>query len=77
MTPYTFTLDLCVFDPAHLHAAAVRRALEDGLTDEEVFEIIGHHSAPSIEGCISMLLDPGSLPGCNIDSSSAERLENF
>jgi hypothetical protein len=72
----TFTLDAEIIDVAQLYRAAVERAKADHApgeySDADIVDMLGEKSAPDISACVVMLLDPGSLPGCDIDGSSVE-----
>jgi hypothetical protein len=65
----TVTIDLRVRDVAAFRAAAVARALEDGLGMEEANGFL----ARPLSDCAVMLIDPGTGPaGSDILGSSAE-----
>lgn len=65
----TVTLDLHVWDVAEFRAAAVARALADGLSLEEA----NSYLASPLSDCAVMLVDPGTGPaGSDILGSSAE-----
>ncbi|ODT91257.1 MAG: hypothetical protein ABS82_15285 [Rhodanobacter sp. SCN 67-45] len=66
----TLTLDLRVWDAAEFRAAAVARALADGLGVEEANSFL----ARPLSDCAVMLIDPGTGPaGSDILGSSAEQ----
>lgn len=74
----TFTVALRVDDVQALHAAAFNHGTRvDGLDDDETLELIGPKAEPDAQACLVMLLDPGSLPGCTIESSVAEVRDNL
>ncbi len=65
----TVTLDLRVWDETAFRAAAVERALADGLNVEEANSVL----ARSLSDCAVMLIDPSMGPaGSDILGSSAE-----
>lgn len=65
----TVTLDLRVWDETAFRAAAVERALADGLDVEEANSFL----ARSLSDCAVMLIDPSTGPaGSDILGSSAE-----
>lgn len=66
---YAFSTLIQVFDPLQLLAAATERALADGADPDDLIDDEGN---PNTEACIIMLLDPGSLPGCDFLDSAAE-----
>lgn len=68
----TFTLSLTVDDAVAFRKAAYERARES-MTDEEGASDYLDITSTSLGDCAVMLLDPGSLPGAEIqDSTSAE-----
>lgn len=69
---YEFTLRLSVYDKRLLMKRALRQALAEGLSahDYRAMRREGDYSRADIV----MLLDPGSIPGCNIQDSTAEVL---
>lgn len=71
---YAFGLDLRVDDPQQLYDAALERAIDDGLDEEDARTLLGSRDDPRIVDCLTMLLDPGRLPGCSIDGSGTERV---
>jgi hypothetical protein len=74
-TLHTFGLDLKVYDKIELWKAAKRHAIEvDGCPEDQLDDLIGTEAEPDVVGCLVMLLDPGTLPGCSLYSSSAEQL---
>lgn len=63
---YKFNMSLSVHDLKRLREAALRH--EDAQPDDT---FLTEEGAIDIEACLCMLLDPGSLSGCSISSSSA------
>lgn len=63
---YEFGIWLTVHDPAILRAAALEH--EDAQPDDT---FLASDGSVDVEACLVMVLDPGSLPGCSIQSSSA------
>lgn len=69
---YTFTMDVCVFGIDALFNAALRHAIDvDNLTASQACELLKPDGDIDVEACLVMLLDPGSLPGCQIIESEA------
>lgn len=66
---FEFTLSTKVHDPHQLRAAAL--AHPDTQEDQTFLDSEGH---VDIGACLVMLLDPGTLPGCSINDSDAERI---
>lgn len=64
---FEFSLYLKVFDPEQLRQAAL--AHEDAYPDVDFLDDDGN---VDVSACLRMLLDPGSLPGCDIFDSAAE-----
>lgn len=69
---HSVSIDLVVDDPQALLKVARERAAEEGLTEEEAEELLLEDGEPNVSGCLTMLLDPGSLPGCSLLNSSVE-----
>jgi hypothetical protein len=74
---YDVTITVRVNDPEQLLAAALAHAdaVEAGMTRADFLN--DADDSIIIEDCLTMLLDPGSLPGCKILGSGAEYLEMF
>lgn len=68
---YTFTLELSVVDKEALRIAAERRAVADGVDLEDWRDTRNSEYDP-VAADLQMLLDPGSLTGCEIENGSAE-----
>lgn len=70
----TFCLELEVNDTQQLYEAALKHAVEvDGLSADEAKDFICDSSGnPSIKDCVTALLDPGHVRGCEILASSAQ-----
>jgi hypothetical protein len=66
---FIVNIDLAVWDAAALLEAARVRALAESSPTEELTTEDGE---PNIPACLQMLLDPGSLAGCEIYGSTAE-----
>ncbi len=64
-TMYEFGLTLSVFDPQQLLAAAQAHPDSEGIELLDGDEVI-------ITACLAVLLDPGSLAGCDIDHHDVE-----
>ena len=70
--PYTFTLELDVYDAKSLAEVAEKRAVTNGL-DLKDWRAMRKDQGDPISCDLQMLLDPGSLVGCNIQNGYAER----
>lgn len=70
---YTVTLHVSVIDRKRLFAAAHERALEDGV--EEGAEMLEVLPPDDVTAALIVLLDPGQLAGCEIETSYCERDE--
>jgi hypothetical protein len=70
---FEFTALMAVFDPAQLLAAAI--AHPDAIDGKmSKMDFVDSDGSVNIAECLKMLLDPGSLPGCNFIESTAEQL---
>jgi hypothetical protein len=80
MADYIFKLDLNVYDPVELYQKAFTHAISvDMLTDVQAREFLlfpGTNDV-NVHGCLSMLLDPGSLPGCGIYGHEVEECSDY
>ena len=77
-TEYCVTIELRLDDTGQLFEAAQERAEQEGNTRCEALALLRDaEGAVSIENCLIMLLDPGSLPGVGILQSTAERLSSI
>jgi hypothetical protein len=73
MARYQVTIDVTVNDAQRLFHNAMHRAVRnDHMTLDEAKELLNPDGQVDIGACLQMLLDPGSLAGCNIHHSSAE-----
>lgn len=68
-TNWDFTLWLSVDDPKQLLRAAL--AHPDAVINAMKEADFRDEAGVDIQACLEMLLDPGSLPGCSIQSSTA------
>lgn len=65
------TVSLMVEDATALHAAALAHLRNQGLDEEDIAHSLRYADGSINENaCLVMLLDPGSLPGCEIIDSS-------
>lgn len=64
-----FSLHLRIFDVPTLVNAAQERARSEGVDEDDIREI---YNEGNTDNCLIMLLDPSTLPGCEILESSAE-----
>jgi hypothetical protein len=74
MTIYaTFKLELEVHFLDALYDAALEHAIHvDGMSFEHATESLRRDGVIDAAACLGMLLDPGSLPGCDIDHHAVE-----
>jgi hypothetical protein len=73
MSHHTFTLELRVHDAQELFSAARKHAIEvEGLVPEAVDEELKDGDEINVHACLVTLLDPGLMPGCDINDSSCE-----
>jgi hypothetical protein len=68
----TFTLYLEVKDERSLRRAAYKRAQDEGLNATSYARIRLSHPGGVVSSDLIMLLDPGSLPGCEIHETAVE-----
>lgn len=74
-SPYwTFTSEIRVWDPKQLVEAARAHPDAAGMATEDFY--LGDGEV-DIEACLVMLLDPGSLPGCAMEGSTATNVERL
>jgi hypothetical protein len=67
---YCFELNFRVFSAETLAQAAAERARDEGLSEEEWAAMRTRDG--EVDSDLTMLLDPGSLPGCEILDSNVE-----
>jgi hypothetical protein len=67
---FTFSMHLEIDDEDTLYAEALRHATAvDCLSQQEAEELLCPNGERDMGACISMLLDPGYIPGCDIHES--------
>lgn len=73
---FQITFDLMVHSPAQLWASAAARGCGfTGMDMDEIEEVIGPREDPDIPACLSMLMAPLAVPGCQgIDFTAAPAL---
>lgn len=64
-----FSIHLRIFDVPTLVNTAQERARSEGVDEDDVLEI---YNEANLDNCLIMLLDPSTLPGCEILESNAE-----
>lgn len=64
-----FSMYLRIHDPASLAKAAYDRAIAEGVEESDAFQT---YNEANLDNCLVMLLDPSTLPGCEILESNAE-----
>ncbi|KAB2699349.1 hypothetical protein F9K79_09655 [Ochrobactrum sp. Kaboul] len=64
-----FSIYLRIFDVPTLVTAAQERARNEGVDENDVKEM---YNESNLDNCLIMLLDPSTLPGCEILESNAE-----
>jgi hypothetical protein len=69
---YITTIELDVTDKRVLYEAAFSHATQNGLTREQALQLFREYDEMDIGACLVQLLDPGSLPGCEIEHSEAQ-----
>lgn len=67
-----FSLYVRVQDGDKLFQAALARAIEDGMTEEDAREVLAPEQDIDMARCVQWLLDPGSMPGVEILDSACE-----
>lgn len=72
-----FSVDLRIHDARSVHAAALGKCRADGMSEEDILGFIGTAEDPDLCNCVVALVDPGYLPGCEIESSGAELVRVF
>lgn len=75
---YTLTMDIEVHDVPSLYAAAQHHAInKDGLTRAEADELLRTDGVRiDVPACLTMLIDPGHLVGCEINETSVEEFHH-
>lgn len=72
---YRVSLTLAVVDPQALWSAAAARLHSfDGMTADDVLDIIGPREDPDVADCIATLAKPVSMPGCIMDDFWVDEL---
>ena len=76
---FEVSISIEVKDEAELYEYAMRRSIEDGLSEEAAEEMLGSKEEPDISACLRMVIDPGTSPsGTSIlDSSCEENVFSF
>lgn len=74
---YIFKLDLKVWDPELLYRKAVEVCRADGLSGQMIDDMLLPGGEVQVHNCIAVILDPGSLPGCNIYGHEVEQLPDL
>lgn len=73
MSKHTVSLYLTVQDPDALFEAAFHYALdEDEVTAVQAIDQLRPDGEIDVEACLTMLLDPGSIPGCKIEEAQCD-----
>jgi hypothetical protein len=73
MKSYTLRMDIGVHTPEALFNAAVKHATDvDGLEKPEAFEMLMPDGKIDVEACLTMILDPGFIQGCEIFETNCE-----
>lgn len=72
-TQCAVTISLTVHNLLRLHDAAIKRAIEEGLDEQATKEDLTDDDGNiDVGACLVMLLDPGTLAGCNIHETNVE-----
>ncbi|ACD21598.1 hypothetical protein [Paraburkholderia phytofirmans] len=70
---YQVGIDVSVYDPETLFVAALDHAMRiDGLSKTAALEELKPGGEIDPRACLIMILDPGSVPGCGINESTAQ-----
>jgi hypothetical protein len=70
-TTHEFSLYVEITDAEQLYQAARAKCIEEGIEDpDELLKPDGEEIDSA--RCIQMLVDPGTLPGCEIQDSTCE-----
>ena len=69
---WDFTMALRVHDAETLRRAALKH--EDAAPDDTFLDDEGN---VDIQACLIMLLDPGTVPGCSVHESTADRQQSY
>lgn len=64
-------IEVTVRRPEWLYEAALERSTEEGI-DPEQFGLKNEDGEIDEASCLQMLLDPGHLPGCEVEGSEVE-----
>ncbi len=70
--PAVYEIDLDIYDPQALSCAAFARGRRDGMSDEDLVDMLGPADAPQLDQCLIQLLDPGMIAGACVQSSTAD-----
>lgn len=74
---YTLTMDIEVHDVPSLYTAAKHHAVhKDGLTPSEADELLRPSTTIDVKACLTMLIDPGHLVGCEINETAVEEFHH-
>lgn len=72
---YEVWVHVKVHDKEALFEAAMKHAQEaDGLPEDEALELLKPDGEIDTGACLTVIADPGSIPGCEIDQSGADPL---
>jgi len=72
---YAVWVHVKVHDKEALFEGAMKHAQEvDGLPGDEALELLKPDGEIDTGACLTMIVDPGSIPGCEIDQGGADPL---
>lgn len=74
---YTLTMDIEVHDVPSLYAAAMQHAqIQGGIDATYADELLRPAGEIDPAACLTMLIDPGHLVGCEINETSVEEFHH-
>ena len=80
MTTYNVTVGVRVDDKKQLHAAALKHLIEiDGMDEGDAKDMLKHQGRRELDigACLQVIIDPGSIPGCDVIQSDVETCPDF
>lgn len=78
MTTYNITTAVRVYDKKQLFNTAMLHATKnDGMTFGGAEDMLKPFGNIDVKDCLQVLLDPGSLPGCDVIQSDVETCLGF
>lgn len=68
---FTFEIEVDVYDREQLYDAARAQVIKGGIEPEQVDDYLKPQGEVDVPNCLVMLLDPGTVPGCSVQESTA------